>query len=63
VKPETGTCKPLFGPFQNEWLAEHRRSCWNRVWEIPAAVVVYPAIGLAAVGAVVGPYLAPLLLL
>lgn len=54
-------CKPLLpGP---DWEERPPHACSNRVWEVPAAIVVYPlliGVGLAIVGA---PIWVPLLLL
>jgi hypothetical protein len=64
AEPETGRCKPLFGALtMDDRENERRRSCWNRLWEVPAAVVVVPvAIGVL-VGLATAPVWAPLLLL
>ena len=57
VEPETGRCRPLLGaltmdPRENE----RRRSCWNRLWEVPTAVVVVPV----TIGVIVGLATAPI---
>ncbi|MFI5350055.1 MAG: hypothetical protein ACHQ2Z_10960 [Elusimicrobiota bacterium] len=64
AEPETGRCKPLFGALtMDDRENERRRSCWNRLWEVPTAVVVVPlAIGVI-VGLATAPVWAPLLLL
>ena len=62
VAPETGTCKSLFSWVQNEWLENKRHSCWHRVWEVPAAVVLYPSIAVIVIGAITSPIWVPLLL-
>ena len=64
VEPETGRCKPLFGALTMDAREnERRRSCWNRLWEVPTAVVVVPvAIGVI-VGAATSAIGAPLLFL
>jgi hypothetical protein len=36
ISPESGTCKPLYTT--EGW--EKRRSCWYRVWEVPASIIV-----------------------
>lgn len=64
VLPETGRCKPLFGgvtmdPRENE----RRRSCWNRLWEVPTAIVIVPIAVGVVVGAATAPIWAPLILL
>lgn len=64
VRPETGRCKPLFGaiamdPRENE----RRRSCWNRLWEVPTALVAVPITAGIIVGVATAPIWAPLLLL
>jgi hypothetical protein len=64
VRPETGRCKPLFGaitmdPRENE----RRRSCWNRLWEVPTAVVVVPITVGVIVAAATSPIWVPLVLL
>ena len=63
IAPETGTCKSLFAPFRDEWLEPKRYSCWNRLWEVPAAAVVYASIGGVAIGLITSPIWIPLLLL
>jgi len=63
IAPETGTCRSLFAPFRREWFEGKRHSCWNRLWEVPAAVIVYPAIVGVAVGVVTAPVWVPLILL
>ncbi len=56
----TGMCKPFFvSPFRNWDTAAPRHSCWNRIWEIPTAIVVTP-IALAAMTA---PIWAPIVFL
>jgi hypothetical protein len=42
---------------------ERRRSCWNRLWEVPAAVVVVPVALGVVVGLATAPIWGPLLLL
>lgn len=46
LEGETGRCRPLFTLKHEEDVQRH--SCWNRLWEVPAAVVVYP-VGIAVV--------------
>jgi hypothetical protein len=64
VVPETGRCKPLFGGVTMDSREnERRRSCWNRAWEVPAAIVVVPiAVGVILAGAT-APIWVPLVLL
>ena len=71
-------CRPLMTPlveafdpdrwgrFGNEgWDSgeKKRHSCWNRVWEVPTAVVVYPAAVIILIGLVTSPVWLPLLLI
>jgi hypothetical protein len=63
IAPETGTCKPLLPFFIKDWQEERRHSCWNRVWEVPTAAVVYPTVAVLFVGVVTAPVWIPLLLL
>ena len=71
VEPESGRCRPLLGPLlkdlsSEDWEgqeANKRRSCWNRVWEVPTAIVAYPALVGIFVGFVTAPIWVPLLLL
>jgi hypothetical protein len=62
VAEDSGGCKPFFhDDMLKAWDAapEERHSCWNRLWEIPAAIVVVP-IALAVVSA---PIWVPIVLL
>ena len=70
IEPESGDCQPLplLGPSSprfdiNNWNGSKsaRRSCWNRVWEVPAAIVLYPALVVICVGVVTAPVWVPLL--
>ena len=63
ITPETGTCKPLLPFLIKDWEEDKRHSCWNRVWEVPTAVVVYPTVAVLFVGLVTAPVWVPLLLL
>ena len=57
---ETGRCRPLFTLKHEEDVQRH--SCWNRLWEVPAAAVAYP-VGIAVVlGACTSAIWVPLLL-
>lgn len=77
--PRAGAgCRPLMTPLveafdpdrwgrfgEEGWDPEEkkRHSCWNRVWEVPTAVVVYPAAVVILVGLVTSPVWLPLLLI
>ena len=64
VLPETGRCKPLFGALTMDAREnERRRSCWYRLWEVPAALVAVPVTVGVLVGVATAPIWAPLLLL
>ncbi|MDE2144143.1 MAG: hypothetical protein KGJ84_17175 [Elusimicrobia bacterium] len=64
VEPATGRCLPLFrNPSYDEREAGPRRSCWNRVWEVPAALIAVPAAVLVVAGVATAPIWAPLLFL
>jgi hypothetical protein len=77
VEPETGGgCRPLMDPLidaldTSRWgagrddleLRSNRdHSCWNRVWEVPTAIVAYPTATVFLVGVVTSPVWVPLLL-
>ena len=62
---DTGSCRPLLRHLELE-RDEHkdvRHSCWNRVWEVPTAVVVYPAVAVIMIGAITSPIWVPLIFL
>lgn len=61
VAVETGRCRPLFTMDRDE--DARRRSCWNRLWEVPAAVVVYPVGAAVLIGLGSSAIWVPLLLL
>lgn len=42
IAPETGHCEPLVEFFAFGGLPYKRRSCWNRLWEVPLIAVVGP---------------------
>jgi len=64
VLPETGRCKPLFGAVTMDAREnERRRSCWNRLWEVPTAIVVVPITIGVIIGAATAPIWAPIFLL
>lgn len=48
-------CEPLLKTGLEDRPPE-RRSCWHRLWEVPAAIVIYPV----AIAVVVGLSTAPL---
>lgn len=61
---DPGGCRPLFMADPEEPRPdEGRRSCWNRLWEVPTALVVYPAVIVVLVGVATAPVWAPLLFL
>ena len=62
IEPETGTCRSLFPFKRKEWEEARRHSCWNRLWEVPAAVVFYPTVAVIAVGIITAPIWVPLVL-
>lgn len=64
VARDTGRCLPLFeAPGFDERDVRPRRSCWNRAWEVPVAVIAVPAVFLLAVGLISAPIWAPILFL
>ncbi|MFI5345845.1 MAG: hypothetical protein ACHQ51_05680 [Elusimicrobiota bacterium] len=64
VSAPTGRCRPLFRvPSYEEHEAGPLRSCWNRVWEVPAALVVYPVAVALVLGVATAPIWAPLIFL
>jgi hypothetical protein len=79
AEPETGggDCRPLMDPLINaldtsRWGAgrddldlrsDRYHSCWNRLWEVPTAIVAYPTATVVLVGVVTSPVWVPLLLL
>jgi hypothetical protein len=73
-----GGCRPLMAPLVEAFDTDHwgsfgnddwernankRHSCWNRVWEVPTAIVAYPVAAVIMVGLVTSPIWLPLLLL
>jgi hypothetical protein len=73
-----GGCRPLMAPLikafdPDQWgrfgsevwetKTDEKHSCWNRVWEVPTAVVVYPAVAGIMIILVSSPVWVPLLLL
>lgn len=64
VAAETGRCRPLLRAPSIEGDQEPRRhSCWNRLWEVPAALVAYPVGAALIIGGCTAPIWIPLLLL
>lgn len=63
LQADEGACKPLLGYLELDRDEEKRHSCWNRVWEVPAALVAYPVAGAVLLGAVTAPVWVPLILL
>lgn len=60
AKHDTGGCKPWFVPPERDWgEGAPRHSCWNRLWEVPTAIIVAPV----AIAIVTAPVWAPILLL
>lgn len=62
VMPETG-CKPLLRYLSFDRDEERRRSCWHRLWEVPAAIVAYPAATVVLLGVVTSPVWVPLVVM
>lgn len=59
-KHDTGSCKPWFVSPARDWgEGAPKHSCWNRLWEVPAALVVAPI----AIAIVTAPVWAPILVL
>ncbi len=63
IEPESGTCSPIFASLSDAWAAEKRRSCAHRLWEVPAAIVAYPTLGVLIVGLATAPIWLPILIL
>lgn len=56
----TGRCKPWFVSPSRDWgEGAPKHSCWNRLWEVPTALVAAPA----ALGFLTAPVWVPLVLL
>jgi hypothetical protein len=59
-KHDTGNCKPWFVSPARDWgEGAPRHSCWNRLWEVPAAIVVAPV----AIAIVTAPIWVPIVVL
>lgn len=62
--PDTGACKPLLrAPGLDSREDERKRSCWNRLWEVPVVVAGVPIVILALAGIVTAPIWVPLILI
>ncbi|MBI2385184.1 MAG: hypothetical protein HYV14_04135 [Elusimicrobia bacterium] len=60
AKHDTGGCKPWFVSPSRDWgEGAPRHSCWNRLWEVPTAVVVAPI----AIAIVTAPIWVPIVVL
>jgi len=43
AQSDTGSCRPFFISPSKDWgEGAPRHSCWNRLWEVPAALVAVP---------------------
>ncbi len=64
IIPETGRCKSLLRwHMDKNWKQYgYRHSCWNRLWEIPTAAIIYPAGIIILLGVIVIPVWLPTLL-
>jgi len=59
-KAATGSCKPWFVTPTRDWGAgAPKHSCWNRLWEVPTAIVVVPV----ALAILTSPVWVPIVLL
>jgi hypothetical protein len=63
LRAEADSCKPLLRYLDLDPEENKRHSCWHRVWEVPAALVAYPAATAVLLGVVTAPVWVPLLLL
>jgi len=64
VERPTGRCRPLFrAPTLDERESGPLRSCWNRLWEVPTALVVYPVAVAVLIGVAAAPVWVPLIFL
>ena len=55
IAPESGTCEPLMPIYSFGGLKFKRRSCWNRLWEVPTTVALIPVLIVVFVIYVVTP--------
>ena len=59
VKNDTGACRPWFVSPAKDWgEGAPKHSCWNLVWEVPAALVAVPL----ALGIITAPVWLPIIL-
>ena len=59
-KFDTGSCRPFFVYPSRDWgEGAPRHSCWNRLWEVPAALVAVPV----ALAVLTAPVWVPIVLL
>ena len=59
-KSDTGACKPWFVSPSRDWGdGAPKHSCWNRMWEVPCALIVAPI----AIAIVTIPIWVPIILL
>ncbi len=57
---DTGSCRPFFLSPALDWGAPApKHSCWNRLWEVPVALVAVPL----ALGIMTAPVWVPVVLL
>ena len=64
VEAPSGRCRPLFRtPNYDEREAGPRRSCWHRLWEVPAALIVYPVAVVVVLGIATAPIWVPVIFL
>ncbi len=60
AKNDTGACRPWFVSPSRDWgEGAPKHSCWNLLWEVPAAAVAVPL----ALGLVTAPVWVPIILL
>lgn len=59
-KHDTGKCKPWFVSPDRDWgQGAPKHSCWNRLWEVPAALIAAPI----AIAIVTAPIWVPIVVL
>jgi hypothetical protein len=57
---DTGSCRPWFVNPGRDWgEGANKHSCWNLLWEVPAAIIAVPA----ALAFVTAPIWVPIVLL
>lgn len=60
AEADTGSCRPWFVSPSRDWgEGAARHSCWNRLWEVPAALIVAPI----AIAIVTAPIWVPIVIL